>query len=181
MSDRCRTLNLVSDGQQLAYIGVSATNAQWWGAARHNATQSVRRSWNGTWVVKTSLIATWKLCCCNIDKINWDPTTPFFHMNLKFNRLTAAALPAVLRFLAARSSVTVNVGFNHFSVAELHKALAAAGCPQWLGKRVFAEIGEINRHLSNTSSLLDQSTRNFNSWTKHANTGTESPQQSCSI
>ena len=109
----------------------------------------------------------------DLEQHNWQPSTPTFHLGLTFNRLTEAVLPQILAFLAARQNLTVNLGFNHFSALDLQKTLKQAGHAEWLGKRVFHELSEIDRHLSNTSSLLSQQAVFISGWTKHHDTGTE--------
>ena len=85
-----------------------------------------------------------------------------------FNSFTVTALPSIFQFLSARDSV--NVFFNHLSALDLQRALQQAGLSDWLGKRVFHEIGEVSRHLSNTSVLLE---RHQDLWTKHSSIGSE--------
>lgn len=109
----------------------------------------------------------------DLEQHNWQPSTPTFHLGLTFNRLTEAVLPQILAFLAARQNLTVNLGFNHFSALDLQKTLKQAGHAEWLGKRVFHELSEIDRHLSNSSSLLSQQAVFISGWTKHHDTGTE--------
>lgn len=109
----------------------------------------------------------------DLEQRNWQPSTPTFHFGMTFNRLTEAVLPLILAFLAARQNLTVNLGFNHFSALDLQKTLKQAGHTEWLGKRVFHEMGEIDRHLSNASSLLSQQAVCISGRTKHHDTGTE--------
>ena len=109
----------------------------------------------------------------DLEQHNWQPSTPTFHLGLTFNRLTEVVLPQILAFLAASQNLTVNLGFNHFSALDLQKTLKQAGHAEWLGKRVFHELSEIDRHLSNTSSLLSQQAVFISGWTKHHDTGTE--------
>ena len=104
---------------------------------------------------------------------DWQPSAPIFHLNLKFNRFTVTVLPSIFQFLSARGSVIVDVGFNHFSVLDLQRALQQVKLSDWLGKRVFHEIGEISRHSSNTSVLLDRHQVIVEGWTKHSNIGKE--------
>jgi hypothetical protein len=58
-------------------------------------------------------------------------------------------------------------------VLDLQKALLQAGHSDWLGKRLFHELSEISRHLSNTAVLLEQNLSFVNGWAKHADTSTE--------
>jgi len=58
-------------------------------------------------------------------------------------------------------------------VLDLQKALLQAGHSDWLGKRLFHELSEISRHLSNTAVLLEQNSSFVNGWAKHADTSTE--------
>ncbi len=71
-----------------------------------------------------------------------------------FKRFTVIVLPSIFHVLSARESVTVNVFVNHFSELDLQRALQQADLSDWLGKRVFHEIGKISRCLSNTSVLF---------------------------
>lgn len=108
-----------------------------------------------------------------LEQRNWQPSTPTFHLGLTFNRLTKAIVPQILAFLAAKQNLTVNLGFNHFSAQDLHYTLEQAGHIEWLGKRVFHELGEVDRRLSNTALLLSQQAVLMGGWTKHHDTGTE--------
>lgn len=108
-----------------------------------------------------------------LEQSDWRPSAPIFHLNLMFNRFTVTVLPSIFQFLSARDGVTVNVGFNHFSALDLQQALQQASLSHWLGKRVFHEIGEISRHLSNTAVLLERHQVFVDGWTKHSNKDTE--------
>lgn len=104
---------------------------------------------------------------------DWQADMRFFHINLLFNRCTQGVLPSIFEFLEFRQNVTMNVGYNQFTMLDLQKALLQAGHSDWLDKRLFHELGDITRHLSNTAVLLEQNLSIMNGWTEHADTSTE--------